>query len=296
MSSIIDEIKQSFKRGDALVKLIYVNVFLFLLVNIVKVIAFLSQASFGGTFLQLFTCPASIAAILHQPWGVLTYMFLHEGFLHILFNLLWLYWIGYIFIDFLNGKRLVAVYIFGGLSGAALYILVYNLLPVFDPASSFMLGASASVMAIVLAITVYVPNYTLYLMFLGPVKLKWIALVSVVLDVITLSDGNPGGHIAHLGGALFGLYWGFRLKNGKDITKWSYQAYDHVASVFKPTPRVKMYYSSGNTYKEKVTPTSSPGKVSKDELDTILDKISKSGYESLSASEKEKLFNASKMK
>jgi len=296
MSSIIDEIKQSFKRGDALVKLIYLNVFVFLLVNIVKVIAFLSQASFGGTFLQLFTCPASTAAILHQPWGVLTYMFLHEGFLHILFNLLWLYWIGYIFIDFLNGKRLVAVYIFGGLSGAALYILVYNLLPVFDPASSFMLGASASVMAIVLAITVYVPNYTLYLMFLGPVKLKWIALVSVVLDVITLSDGNPGGHIAHLGGALFGLYWGFRLKNGKDITKWSYQAYDHVASVFKPKPRVKMYYSSGNTCKEKASSTPSTSKVSKTELDAILDKISKSGYESLSASEKEKLFNASKMK
>jgi len=296
MSGIIDEIKQSFRRGDALIKLIYVNVFVFLVVKLIEVSSFVSQASFGGTIPQLFMCPAWVPDILSQPWGLFTYMFLHQGFLHVLFNLLWLYWIGYIFIDFLNGKRLVAVYIFGGLSGAGLYILAYNMFPVFMPENSYMLGASASVMAIVLAITVYVPNYTLYLVFIGPVKLKWVALVSVVLDVITLADGNPGGHIAHLGGAVFGLYWGFKLKNGTDITKWSYRVSDGIAGLFKPKSKVKMYYNSGSAYKAgKATPHANDN-LSKSELDAILDKISKSGYESLSAAEKEKLFQASKMK
>jgi hypothetical protein len=183
------------------------------------------------------------------------------------------------------------VYIFGGISGAILYSVAYNILPVFDPHMSFMLGASASVMAVVLAITVYVPDYTLYLFLIGPVRLKWIALVSVILDIILLTDGNPGGHIAHLGGALFGLYWGFRLKNGKDITKWSYNLFSKP--IFTRKPKVSVYYNNTSStrtqysYQDKV-------KVEQKEVDVILDKISRSGYDSLSASEKEKLFNAIK--
>lgn len=290
--SIITEIKQSFQRGDSLIKLIYINASVFLLVKLVELVSFFSRSDLSTSLIRFFMCPAHLGDLITQPWSIFTYMFLHQGFFHVLFNLLWLYWIGIIFIDFLNGTRLIAVYLFGGLSGALLYILAYNTVPFFSPELSFMLGASASVMAIVLAITMYAPDFTLYLVFLGPVKLKWIALASVVLDVLLLTDGNAGGHIAHLGGAMFGIYWGYRLKNGTDILKWSYVA----AGLFKPRSKVKLHYKNETQRRSTKTSRPSSAHLATSDVDAILDKISRSGYESLSASEKEKLFNASKGK
>jgi len=289
--SLLSEIKQSYKHGNILTKFIYINVLVFLGVKIVELVSFFFRIDFINPLLNHLMLPANVPTLMLQPWTLFTYMFLHQGFLHVLFNLLWLYWIGLIFVDFLNGKRFIAVYFFGGLSGAAFYILIYNLFPVFNVSIAnpcYMMGASASVMAIALATAMYVPDYTLYLVLIGPVKLKWIAFAMVVLDVITIAGDNPGGHIAHLGGALYGLYWGYRLKNGKDITKWLTKLFDKSPQLFAPKRNVKVSYVS-DTFTG-----SSSNNVSQKEIDAILDKIAKSGYESLSASEKEQLFKASK--
>ncbi len=295
MSSIISEIKQSFKHGNMLTKLIYANVFIFLAVKILEVLSYLTRFDVLNPLLSRLMLPAHLPTLLLQPWSLFTYMVLHQGFLHILFNLLWLYWIGLIFIDFLNEKRFLAVYILGGLSGAALYLLAYNIFPVFSPSEMnphYLLGASGSVMAIVLAITMYVPDYTLYLVLIGPVRLKWISLFCIVFDIITFNDGNPGGHIAHWGGALFGIYWGYRLKNGTDITKWLTGDKGTFATLFKKKPAVKVHYRNENATTATSTSQASPAE--KKSLDSILDKIAKSGYDSLSKEEKEQLFRESK--
>jgi membrane associated rhomboid family serine protease len=282
----VSEIKQSFKHGNMLTKLIYANVFVFLCIKIVEVVSFISQSDFINPLMSLLSVPSRLVDLPLHFWTPFTYMFLHQGFMHILFNLLWLYWIGLIFVDFLNEKRFLAVYIFGGLSGAALYILAFNTIPVFQQSSGYLLGASASVMAIVFGITMYVPDYTLYLVLIGPVKLKWLALVLIIIDIIMLTDGNPGGHIAHLGGALYGIYWGYRLKQGKDITKWLTGG--SLSKLFKPKPKVKLHYSN-----DRINTNTQSSTIDQKVIDSILDKIAKSGYESLNASEKEQLFKAS---
>ena len=273
-----------------LTKLIYANVFVFLVIKIVEVASFISRVDMIGPLMAQLSVPSRLTDFPLHFWTPLTYMFLHQGFLHVLFNLLWLYWIGLIFVDFLNEKRFLAVYIFGGLSGALLYIIAFNVIPVFQESAGYLLGASASVMAIVLAITMYVPDYTLYLVLIGPVKLKWLALVLVILDIIMLTDGNPGGHIAHLGGALYGMYWGYRLKQGTDITKWLTGG--SLSKLFKPKQKVKLHYTTNQSYHTNQNAQHVDQKV----VDSILDKIAKSGYESLTASEKEQLFKASNKK
>jgi len=293
---LISEIKQSFKHGNMLTKLIYANVFVFLFIKIVEVISLLSQSDFATPLVSTLSVPSPITSLPLHFWTPFTYMFLHKDFLHILFNLLWLYWIGLIFVDFLNEKRFLAVYIFGGLSGAVLYILAFNTIPVFQQSPGFLLGASASVMAVVFAITMYVPEYTLYLVLIGPVKLKWLALVLIIIDIIMLTDGNPGGHIAHLGGAMYGMYWGYRLKNGKDITKWLTGG--NLFKIFEPKLKVKLHYTNNTS---SYSPNYSQQKpqsndVDQKVIDSILDKIAKSGYESLTSSEKEQLFKASNKK
>jgi membrane associated rhomboid family serine protease len=288
---IVSEIKQSYKHGNMLTKLIYANVFVFLFVKIVEVVSFISQSDILNPLMAQLSLPSRLVDLPLHFWTPFTYMFLHQGFLHVLFNLLWLYWIGLIFVDFLNDKRFLAVYIIGGLSGAALYLIAFNTIPVFQQSAGYLLGASASVMAIVFGITMYVPDYTLYLVLIGPVKLKWLALVLIIIDVIMLTDGNPGGHIAHLGGALYGIYWGYRLKQGKDITKWLTGG--SLSKLFKPKSKVKLHYSSNmNTSVSNAQSTS----VDQKAVDSILDKIAKSGYESLSSTEKEQLFRASNKK
>jgi membrane associated rhomboid family serine protease len=287
----VTEIKQSFKHGNMLTKLIYANVFVFLFVKIIEVVSFISQSDIINPLMAQLAVPSRLIDLPLHFWTPFTYMFLHQGFLHVLFNLLWLYWIGIIFVDFLNEKRFLAVYIFGGLSGAILYLVAFNTIPVFQQSAGYLLGASASVMAIVFAITMYVPDYTLYLVLIGPVKLKWLALVLIIIDIIMLADGNPGGHIAHLGGALYGIYWGYRLKQGKDITKWLTGG--GFSKIFKPKPKVKLHYS--NNINSTFTNSQSP-LIDQKIIDSILDKIAKSGYESLSSSEKEQLFKASNKK
>lgn len=291
MSVILDEIKASFKDGSYMTKIIYVNLAIFVFVNLISSFAFLFSAN-PPDIIDWLALPADLTKIITRPWTLITYMFLHEGFIHILFNLLWLFFGGRIFQDLLGEKRLLSLYILGGLSGGLLYILAYNIFPRFNEVLPIAraLGASASVMAIIVGIATKVPNYTVNLIFIGNVKLKYIAIVFVALDLISLNDGNAGGHIAHIGGALFGFFYIRQLNQGKDWSIWFYKWTNTLGSLFKRTrkPKVKVVYNKkdGRTAKPQIRDDQAV-------VDGILDKISKSGYDSLTKEEKDILFKAS---
>ena len=290
--SIADEIKQSFKSGSSLTKLIYINLAVFLVVKLIAVFYFLLSVENSFSLVSWLAVPADLSNLAYKPWTVFSYMFLHQDFLHILFNMLWLYWFGQIFLHYFDNKKLLSVYLVGGLAGAFVYILTFNIFPGFADILpvSYALGASASVIAIVIAVSVYAPNHTIYLLFFGPVKLKYIALATIIIDVISIASTNAGGHLAHLGGALFGYFYIMQFKKGRNITRLFDRFMDFIFSIFKPRPKIKV------TYKRPVDDFEyNKSKAQKQaEIDKILDKIAKSGYESLSKQEKETLFKNSK--
>ena len=205
MSTVLKDIKKNFKRGDSLTKLIYINVGVFLITSILHVLSFLFMVN-SVEFLNYFTLPASISYFIKKPWSIITYMFLHQNFIHLLFNMLWLYFGGQIFLSFFDNKKLISTYVLGGISGAVLFIISFNLFPVFASTlpNAVAVGASASVLAIIMAISTKSPNYSIRLFLIGNIKLKHIAIVSIVLDILSIPQGNAGGHIAHLGGAFWG--------------------------------------------------------------------------------------------
>ena len=286
---IYDQIKDTFKRGSTLIKLIYINVAVFLFIKVMQVLAFLfGFAGITDFLLQWLAVPADLTRLLTRPWTLFTYMFLHEGFLHILFNLLWLYVFGRIFLMYLSEKRLVSVYLVGGLSGSVLYILAFNIFPAFQQAVpvAIALGASASVMAIVIAISVYVPNFSINLLLIGPVKLKYIAIFAILLDVLSIPSSNSGGHIAHLGGALFGYLYIAQLRRGRNITRSFDRVMDRVFAIFKPRPKFRVTHKRPGTDIDY-----NKWKAQRQQrIDEILEKISQNGYESLTKEEKEILF------
>jgi len=288
--NLIDEIKTSFKQGSSLTKLIYINLCVFLGIKIFQIFFFLFNTPEGSeSFIRWLAVPSNLSELIRKPWTVLTYMFVHEGFLHILFNLLWLFWFGKIFLEYLDQKKLAGVYILGGLSGAFLYIFSFNVFPVFGSIAteSIAIGASASVIAIVIAISVYVPNYTVYLLFLGPVKIKYIAILIFVFTSVLDFSTNTGGKIAHIGGALFGFIYIHQYRKGTDISKGLSRILDRFLSFFKPKVKLKVEHKRPvndmeyNKMKAR----------EQEEINRILDKISKAGYDSLTKEEKKILFN-----
>ncbi len=294
--SIWEGIKNSFKEGSNLTKLIYINLGVFILVKIAAAVAFLfGQAVGDGNFVfDWLILPADTSELLYRPWSVFSYMFLHKGFFHILFNMLWLYWFGRIFLSFLDQRKLLSVYLIGGLTGAAVYIFSFNIFPVFENALPIAIayGASASVMAIVFATVSYSPNYVVNLVFIGPVKIKYIALFFVLTDIIQLPNGNAGGHLAHLGGAFYGWLFITQLRKGKDISSGFNQMMDTVFSWFKSRKKMKVTHKRPRTSDDRAY--NKAKKENQENLNKILEKISKSGYDSLSKEEKEILFKSSK--
>lgn len=288
---ITDEIKLSYQHGSYLTKLIYINLAIWILVRLAAVILVL-----GGnrelTYLNWLALPASFGQFLTRPWTLITYMFLHYELLHLIFNLLWLYSFGRIFLEYHQPRKLLCIYLFGGLSGGLFFMVAYNFFPNFQQSIAFtqLLGASASVIAIVIATAVYVPNHVIHLILIGPVKIKWIALFSIVLYVINLTGDNAGGNFAHLGGAFWGLLYMSLLKSGFDISARIEQFFDRLFSWSKPKKKLKVEYNSGN-YRDYSYNQSK--KAQQEEINRMLDKISTSGYDSLTAEEKEMLFRMS---
>ena len=274
-------------------QLIYINGGIFLLMMVLRLLFYLTgNADSFELFTYYLTIPASPKLLLFRPWTLLTHMFIHAGFLHILFNMVWLYFGGTIFLNFLDSKKLLSTYLLGGFSGAAFFVLAMNMFPIFSPTAPYAVaeGASAAVLAIMVAAATTVPNYVVRLVLIGPVKLKYIALVSVILDILLIPNGNAGGHFGHLGGAFFGFLFASQLKRGTDLTVDFLKPIYWLKNGFpKRHKKIKVVHR-----KPKSDHEFNAEKASKQEqIDTILDKIKRSGYDSLSKKEKEILFKAS---
>ena len=292
---IWDEIKLTFRNGSNLTRLIYINIAVFVLITIVAVIGFLlNNQEISGKALDLFSVPASFHVLLSRPWTLITYMFTHKDIWHILFNMLWLYLFGRIFLEYLDERKLAAVYLLGGISGALVYILAFNFFPAFKGvvADSVAIGASASVMAIVIAIAAYVPDYTVQLFIFGRIKIKYLALGIFILTSIMDFSINSGGKLAHIGGAFFGYFYIINLKHGHDIGKGFNRIIDFFVTLFRPRKKLKVTHKKVATEYEynKI-------KVEHQKLiNNILEKISKGGYDCLTKEEKETLFKESQKK
>ena len=296
MATIITDLKDSFRRGSIHIQFIYINVAVFVAVTLAGIALQLFNMEQARVFDWL-ELPASPARFIMQPWSLLTYMFMHGGLLHILFNMLWLYWFGAIFLNMFSSKHLRGLYVLGGICGGALYMLAYNVFPYFRPyiENSFMVGASASVLAIVAAAAYREPNYPIRLLLLGTLRLKYLALIVIGMDLLLITSENAGGHIAHLGGALAGVWFAAGLNKGRDVTAWINRATDGIASLFRHKPRkpkMKVHYGNGNRQQD--YDYNARKKAQSDEIDRILDKLRKTGYEGLSDEEKKSLFDASK--
>ncbi|NMC36804.1 MAG: rhomboid family intramembrane serine protease [Bacteroidales bacterium] len=292
---IVDDLRASFRKGTSLTRLIYLNIAVFILIATGSIISFLlDNPELQTKILNILSVPSSIPALLKRPWTLITYMFTHKDILHILFNLLWLYWFGTIFLEYLDQKKLVAVYLLGGLTGGLVYILSFNIFPVFDNlvATSVAIGASASVMAVVISIAAYVPDYSVNLFLFGRIRIKYLALGIFVLTSVLDFSVNSGGKLAHIGGALFGYLYTINLRRGRDLGKWINRVIGFFVTIFRPKKKMKV------TYKRSVTDYDyNKIKAERQErINMILDKISKGGYDSLTREEKDFLFRESQKK
>jgi len=271
-----------FQSGNPLFFYIGINVMLFLITAIIGVVVFLGRIpiDFDLWLREYVGLPASISKLPERFYTIFTYMFFHDGILHILFNMLGLFWFGNIFMNFLKSRQFHFVYLAGGLCGGLFAIAILNIFPVYSGglAGVTIVGASAAVMAIIFAAATLVPNYTIMLLFFGEVKIKWIAIIYFILDFIAIGSVNAGGSLAHIGGALLGFTFIKSLQSGRDWSK-----------LFERKPKLKVVRNEKPVKKPEFK-----GGVSQQEIDAILDKISTSGYDKLTAVEKEKLFKASK--
>lgn len=264
--------------GSRLNLFIGINILVFLSIGIIAVFDRFTDGASAEWLTNQLAMPAWLPSLPYKFWTPISYMFLHRDFFHILFNMLWLYWMGKIFEEYLKPEQFTFTYIAGGLTGGLFYLLAYNAFPVFSvhAQNSVILGASASVNAVVVAVAALLPDYTIMLLFFGAVRLKYLALAFVLIDFLGIAASNPGGSIAHLGGALLGFIFIKQLQRGNDWSK-----------IFKREKKLKIVRNQ--------KPGPSVNRLPDQEIiDAILDKISKSGYESLSSKEKQQLFNASK--
>lgn len=294
---VIDDLKMQYRIGGIVQRLIFWNVGLFVVPMIIFSLLKLGNVylpaidwNIGGTqnWLSLSSNPADL---LWKPWSLITYAFLHAGFFHILFNMLVLHFAGRLFLTFFTQKQLFGLYILSAIFSGLIFIAGYQLLPMLHGISIPIVGASAAVMAILVATAVYAPYYSVRLMLIGTVKLWHIAAVFLVLDMINASASNSGGHIAHLAGALFGFIYIKLLRSGTDMSKSVTSVIDFGTNLFKPKKATPFKKVHRNPVRPATQATSKKSKdLTQTQIDEILDKISKSGYDSLTKAEKEFLF------
>ncbi len=301
MTSIFDDIRNVFRLRNALNQLILINVIVIVALLLLLVILRISTHSdaYFETILEYIAMPANPGVLITRPWTIFTYFFTHREFFHIIFNMLNLYWFGMIIREYLGDKKLVSLYILGGLAGGLFFLLFYNLIPYYQPRAVYatMIGASASTLAVTVAAATLLPNFQFNLLFIGPVKIKYIAAFFVLLSISGAIGDNAGGNLAHLGGAFIGFLFIKQLQRGTDLGRPIHAVANFFQNIFKPRTPLKVTYKSqtrSGSYSS--SSSSSSGEPSQTEIDIILDKISRSGYESLSKEEKQKLFRASQKK
>ncbi len=278
-----NDLKYKYNYANVVMKIIYITGAVFILTFLLKTLTFLFLGS-GNLILEWFALSPDFGEFIYKPWTIITYGFLHSGFLHILFNLLVLYYVGNLFLSFFTKEQFLYYYFSGIIFGGVIFMLSYNYLPALSTGKSILVGASAGVTAILVGLATYIPNYALNFQFIGRVPLKYVAIIFVALDLIQIPDGNAGGHLAHLGGALIGFLLTHNLNKGESAIQF-------FKNLFKPKKQkpLKTVFKKKKTYNSK-RPTSEQQR----RIDAILDKISKSGYNALSKEEKDFLFKAGK--
>ncbi|TAD95333.1 MAG: rhomboid family intramembrane serine protease [Bacteroidetes bacterium] len=303
MNSFVDDLKKEWhKPNNTLMWLLLVNVFVFIFMNLAMVITKVATVKWIYKIIRenMFVAPDFVQKFIYKPWTALTYAFTHEAFLHFFSNMMMLYWFGRIIVEYLNVKRLFALYIWGAFGGAFLYLFANNLIDFILPISFFepnkdsigMLGASASVYAIVVCAGKLYPEMLVHLLFFQEVKLKYVAFFTVFLSFVGSFGYDSGGDMAHLGGALVGYLFAVQYRKGSDWSVPVTRFVNWFTGLFKKKAKVKMGYRNPNSNAGKTQATRS----NQDELDRILDKISQSGYENLSKEEKQFLFKESQRK
>lgn len=303
MATIFNNISYKWKSGTWLLKIVFINIAIFIILRLGALICFFANIDYSN-ILKWVECPSSFSVLAQQPWGIITYMFAQFDVLHILFNMLWLYGFGRLFLEFNSQKQLLALYFYGGLSGAVLFMLGYSFLPVFNNIDGWLIGSSASAIAIVTATAILNPDYKVGLLFIGQISLKWIAIITLAIFILGLSGSNSGGNMAHIGGAIAGAFYGLMMRQGKDITKPFNKFLDQCANLFqkikdfKLTPHKKPQTKKWNHTAQSRSFSNGENVSATPEdhatLDAILDKIKKSGYTALTADEKKRLFDVSK--
>ena len=284
---IVEDFKNAWnKKDNGLIKIILINIIVFVSMSMIEVFFTLSGlGAISSGILNKLMLPADLKKFILQPWSLITYFFLHMNFMHILWNMLFLYWFGKIVNDNIGNNAVISLYVLGGIIGGLFYMSLYNIIPFYSDriSDSLMLGASAGVFSIVVGSATLLPNYTFYLLLLGPVRIKYIALFYVLLSFLDVTGNNAGGEIAHLGGAFIGYLYIRQLQNGINMGEGIIKILNYFNK-----DKSKKYETKSSIIKDENED------ISQDEIDKILDKISDSGYSSLSNKEKEKLFNASK--
>ncbi|MCQ2193329.1 MAG: rhomboid family intramembrane serine protease [Paludibacteraceae bacterium] len=289
-----EEIITSFKSGNTLTKLIYINLGVFLIVGLVNVVLLLFNIN-RGWIDQSLALSSQFGVLIRNPWTLFTYMFLHYQFIHLIINILTLYWFGKIFLEYYSQRDLVGLYIFGGLLGGLLYFIAYATLPLFQNQYASLCGASAAIMAIIVACAYTDPERSIRLVLFGNVKVKWLAVFAIVVSLLNVASENAGGNISHLGGALGGFFYVFALRKGKNLTSGINKAIDSIVNLFKrnKAPKMKVTYNQRPMTDQEYNYAK---RQESEQIDIILDKIKKSGYDSLSKEERDKLFTASRRK
>jgi membrane associated rhomboid family serine protease len=288
--SLLNDFKQQYILGGVTEKLIYWNVILFAVPWILTGVLALFGINFG--FVEYISLSSNPADLLWKPWTIISYAFFHADFFHILFNLIILNFVSRLFMTYFTQKQLLSLYLLGAIFAGFIYITSYLIFPALIRQEAILIGASGAVMAILFAVAAFNPYMEIRLLLIGRVKIWHIAMVYLVIDLISLSSANVGGHIAHLGGALFGYLFSSQIKNGTDITKTFSAFMDYVVNFFSGSKKTTFKKVHKNT--TYTTPKQSPKDKSQQQIDAILDKISKSGYDSLTKEEKEFLFKAGK--
>lgn len=279
-------------------RFIYVNVAVYIIVAFIGVFATLFEIdNRADAVTQWFELPASLSRFICQPWALISYMFLHERLMHILWNMLALYGFGRIFLSFFSVRHFVGVYILGGIMGGVFFMAAFNIFPHFESVvdGAYLLGASASVLAVVVASAVRSPNYTVNLVLLGSVRLVTIAVITVVLSLLLLASENAGGNFAHLGGAFAGWLFAYMLDKGKDITSVVNKIIDFFVTFFKRGPKQhKAKFTYQKSERAADYEYNARKKEDEAEIDRILEKVKAGGYASLTEDEKKRLFEASR--
>lgn len=281
---LIDDLKFKYKNLDVLGQIIVWMIVCFILPFLVNTFLYLFNVN-SFSVISFFEVSPSISQLFYKPWSLLTYGFFHADLWHLVGNMIILYFSGRVVLNLFGKEKFLKIFLLGILCGSFTYLLSYNIFPVFKGLKPAMIGASAGAMAVFIFLAAYMPTYS-FRIILFDVKIIYLAVFFIISDMIQIPSGNAGGHLAHLGGAAWGYFYNSKLAQGKDYGNWIISFLNYVQGLFKKKTKIK------KVYRKKTYSKSSRQSIDQDKIDLILDKISKSGYDSLTKEEKDILFKA----